>query len=614
MIQESIVDEVRARADIVEVVGEHISLKRAGKDFRALCPFHHEKTPSFYVVPAKGFYKCFGCGEAGDVFSFLMKRSGYSFQDAVRELAAKVGVDIPDERRQEGEEPHRQLYEAVAFAAELYTERLWEGDQGERARRYLETRGIGEEAARRFGMGYAPDEWRGLREAAHRHGITDDILLEAGLVKESERSEEPYDRFRDRLIFPIAELGGRVVGFGGRVLRAVENAPKYLNSPESTIYHKGQMLYGLNWSRGAIRREGAALVVEGFMDYVSLAPRGLEHVVAGLGTAMTVEQANLLARYCGKALLLYDSDTAGLRASFRSADALLRAGVHPLVVTLPEGEDPDSLARRGGAEALRPHLAAASDALERKLAILEERGAFHDVEGTRRALDRLLPTIRATVDPSLRDIYISRVAERTGVRRETLERQAAESSGEGRGAVHSEVQARPRAAARPSQPQRAAFASERLLVKLLILDPERLSLARAALQGARLHDPRYRAIYEALTAGTPVDQLADVLDGPAVEVLAAVRREANEITDAEGTFNSIVADIRVPDLFLQVQYVGDRLKGSEANVALIRQWQELHAELGRLGIEGRLGPKTSRRYRSVLRAPAPDRTPPEPDD
>jgi DNA primase len=611
MIPDAIVDEVRARADIVEVVGEHISLKRAGKDFRALCPFHHEKTPSFYVVPAKGFYKCFGCGESGDVFSFLMKRSGYSFQDAVRELAAKVGVEIPADRRQDGEEPHQRLYEAVAFAAEFFQERLWDEAQGERGRKYLAGRSIGEEAAKRFGLGCAPDEWRGLREAAQRHGMTDEVLLEAGLVKESEHSEEPYDRFRDRLIFPIAELGGRVVGFGGRVLRPAENSPKYLNSPETPIYHKGEMLYGLNWSRGAIRREGAALVVEGFMDYVSLAARGLEHVVAGLGTAMTVEQANLVGRYCGKALLLYDSDQAGLRASFRTADALLRAGVHPLLVTLPQGEDPDSLARRSGAEALRPFLAAASDVVERKLAMLDERGSFHDVEGTRRALDRLLPTIRATVDPALRDIYISRVAERTGVRRETLEQQAAQVS-----AVESRTQSMPAARGRPRRalahrPARDSFASERLLIKLLIRDPDRLPLALAALQGARLHDPRYRAIYQALAEGTPVAALETVLGGTAAEALQALRQEANEITDAEGTFNAIVADIRVPDLFVRVQYVNDRLDGGSGDVTLMREWQQLHAELGRLGAEGRLGPKTSRRYRSVLRAPEPERTPPE---
>lgn len=610
MIPDNIVDEVRARADIVEIVGEQISLKRAGKDFRALCPFHHEKTPSFYVVPAKGFYKCFGCGEAGDVFSFLMKRGGLSFQDAVRELAAKVGVDIPETRRQEGEEPHRKLYEAVAFAAEFFREQLWQSERAAKAQQYLQQRGISAEAAQRFGLGYAPDEWRALREAAGKHGIADAVLLDAGLVKESERAEDPYDRFRDRLIFPIAELGGRIVAFGGRVLRASENAPKYLNSPETAIYHKGEMLYGLNWSRSAIRREGAALVVEGYMDYVSLAARGVEHVVAGLGTAMTVEQANLLARYCGKAYLLYDSDTAGLRASFRTADALLRAGVHPLIVALPEGEDPDSLARKGGADALRPCLAAATDVLERKLAMLEERDAFHDVEGVRRALDRLLPTIRAAVDPALRDIYVSRVAERTGVRRETLEREAASAPrvDTGAGTVRAS-RSSPPPPERATPARAAEFASERLLVKLLLRDPSRVDQARAALAGTRLHDPRYRSILDALLEGTPVEALAGTLAGPAAELSAQLQAEPNEFEDLAASFNSIIADIRVPDLFVQVQYVADRLKGGDPDGGLMRQRQQLQEELRRLEAEGRLGYKASRRWRSVLRSAVGKRPP-----
>ncbi|HSL69757.1 MAG TPA: DNA primase, partial [Longimicrobiales bacterium] len=425
MIPQHVVDEVRARADLVEIIGEHVSLKRAGKEFRALCPFHHEKTPSFYVVPAKGFYKCFGCGESGDAFTFLMKRHGVSFHDAVRQIAAHVGIEIPetDSGRNE-DEPNRALYEAIAFAADFYQHQLWDGPAGERARTYLTTRDLSRATAERFGLGYAPEGWRSLREAAHHHDIRDDVLLAAGLIKESEKSEEPYDRLRERLVFPIADLGGRWIGFGGRVIgRASEGVPKYLNSPETAIYHKGRMLYGLNWSRNAIRREKAALIVEGYMDYVSLAAHGVEHVVAGLGTAMTEEQAQLLARFSRQAILLYDSDLAGLKATFRTGDALLRAGVEPLVVTLPAGEDPDSLIRKGGANALAVHVAKAVDVLDRKLQILEERKFFEEIEGVRRALDHLLPTLRAAADPALKDIYVARVADRTGVRRETIERE-----------------------------------------------------------------------------------------------------------------------------------------------------------------------------------------------
>ncbi|MGH7476244.1 MAG: DNA primase, partial [Longimicrobiales bacterium] len=422
MIPELAVDEVRARADIVQVIGEQVPLKKAGKDYRGLCPFHQEKTPSFYVVPTKGFFKCFGCGESGDVFDFLMKRQGLDFPEAVRVLAQRFGIAIPESSGiPREEEQHRALYEAVAFAADFYRRQLLDPQSGERARQYLAERGVSAEAADRFLLGHAPDAWRGLLDAAAAHGIGRDVLLTAGLIKDSERGGEPYDRLRHRLIFPIAEASGRVVAFGGRILGpSSEGAPKYLNSPETPIYHKGRTLYGLAWSKHAIRREEAVLVVEGYMDYVSLASRGIEHVVAPLGTAMTEEQAELLSRYTKKALLLYDSDPAGLRATFRTGDALLRAGVHPLVVTLPHGEDPDSLVRRNGGRPLQRALESAIDVLERKLAILDEHGLFGDIRGTRRALDRLLPTVRAARDPALRDLYIDRVCRRTGVRRETI--------------------------------------------------------------------------------------------------------------------------------------------------------------------------------------------------
>jgi DNA primase len=599
VIPENVVEEVRVRADIVEVIGEQINLKRAGKEFRALCPFHHEKSPSFYVHPSKGFFKCFGCGESGDVFSFLMKRGGLGFQDAVRELAGKYGVEIPDDRQQEGDEPNKRVYEAIAFAADLFREQLLDETLGANARAYLERRGISTDAAERFRLGFAPHEWRRLRDAAHKHGIDDETLLEAGLIKESERSEEAYDRFRDRLIFPIPDLSGRVVAFGGRTLaQNTEGVPKYLNSPETPIYHKGQMLYGLNWSRAAIRREGAALIVEGYMDYVSLASRGIENVVAGMGTALTPEQANLLARFTGKVLLLYDSDNAGLKATFTTADALLKAGVHPLVVMLPSGEDPDSVARAGGAEALKPHLANAMDVLERKLLMLQDRGYFDDIDGVRRALDRLLPTIRATVDPTLRDIYIARVAERTGVRRETLEEETSSAEPE-------EVSYAPR---RPQPPKRrvddrqeraAQYSSERMLILLLLRDPARVAAASERLAETDFHDPRYRAIFQALASGRRVEDLPDLVGPAALAAIEELRLDPIEIIDADLTFNAAVADICVPGLFLQVQYVNDRLEKAEEDqqMELMRRKIDLQGELQRLGVDARLGWKTSKRWR-----------------
>jgi DNA primase len=599
MIPEPIIDEIRTRADIVEVVGEQVPLKRAGKDFRALCPFHHEKTPSFYVVPHGGFYKCFGCGESGDVFTFLMKRSGISFQDAVRELGAKYGVDVPDPRLgREEDEPHRLLYEAVSFAHDHFREQLT-GSGGDRARRYLAERGIPDDAVERFGLGYAPDAWRTLREAAHRHGIEDDVLLAAGLIKESERSEEPYDRFRDRLIFPIANLHGRVVAFGGRILSKSENAPKYLNSPETPIYHKGDILYGLNWSKAAIRRAGAALVVEGYMDYVSLAGRGIEHVVAGMGTALTDAQANLLARYTGKALMLYDSDAAGLRAAFRSADVLLKTGVHPLVVTLPQGEDPDSLVRRGGAAALQSCLDDAVDVVERKIQMLEERGFFDDIEGVRRALDRLLPTLRATVDPALRDIYTARIAQRTGVRRETLERDL-----ERKPASNVEPRGEPRArAARPPLVDR--FAAERMLLKVLIADRNRIPGTLGVITPDHLRDVRNREILERLQA----DPERDVphLSSAAQAVWDELVRGLAEIMDAGATYAGMVDRLQLEQLDLRDRYLESRMDGSDdlEQARLLGEKAEINRMRQKISDSQKNSMRAGRRFSRLLEGHSP---------
>jgi DNA primase len=540
MIPERIVDEVRERADIVEVIGEHLSLKRAGKEFKALCPFHQEKTPSFYVVPGKGFYKCFGCGESGDVFGFLMKQLGLSFQEAVEKLAAREGITIPSRDNRPEDDALAPLREAVAFAAEFFQQQLQDSVAGERARRYLEERGIGQEAAERFRLGYAPGEWRALREAALRHGLDDQVLLEAGLVKTSEKVEEPYDRLRDRLTFPTTDVRGRVIAFGGRVLGPEARGPKYLNSPDTPLYQKGRELYGLAWAKGPIRKEGAALVVEGYMDYVSLAARGIENVVATLGTAMTPEQARMLTRYAAQILILYDSDAAGLRATFRSGDEILRAGGHPMVVTLPPGEDPDSVARTGGPRALRPYLDGAVDVLERKLQILDERGYFEDVDGVRKALDGVLPTLRAAKDATLRDIYVDRVAKRTGVRRETLEQEIRSEAMSPRRAAAQRVEA-PAAGARP----RGSDATERLLLLLLVRDPARLEQAVGLVQPESFAGAVSRELYEVLLRqGIEVGDWSTLQSsGEARVLLEDLLSDRTELTDPDTAFVDAVEEL-----------------------------------------------------------------------
>ena len=587
MIPDDQVDEVRARADIVQVIGDIVPLKKSGKDYKACCPFHDEKTPSFYVVPAKGFYNCFGCGESGDVFAFLMKRHGLSFVDAVKHVAAASGVEIREvSRGQTGEDPFRYLYEANAFARMFFQDSLWSEATGGPATAYLERRGIDRETAERFGLGYAPDAWRGLLEAASHHGIGEEVLIEVGLVTRSEKRKDSYDRFRGRLIFPIESLAGKVVGFGGRVLGAGrEGTPKYVNSPESPIYHKGGVLYGLSWAKNAIRRRETALMVEGYMDVVSLAAAGFDNAVAPLGTAVTSDQVALLHRFTSRIHLLFDSDAAGLKATFRAADLLLAGNVHPCVVTLPPGEDPDTIVHSEGAEALKGYIDGAIDVLDRKIQMLEEHDHFKSIEHTRTAIDRLIPTLRAVQDPALRDIYIKKVSDRTGVRRDTLEGELArvESAPQQQQVVRRRDQRRPFRASTPE------MGPERLLLRLMTKDRDWIEKVGERLGPRDFVDVRYRAVFEALLAGHNLTHPPEGMVPEAARVLEELLADPAELGRGHQVFEASVNKILSTPLKESLDEVTRKLQNNTLNhqqkTELLREKKRLSEEYRDLGVQ-----------------------------
>jgi DNA primase len=592
MIPDESVEEVRARADIVEVVGEVVPLKRSGKDFKGKCPFHDDRTPSFYVVPAKGFYTCFGCGESGDVFTFLMKRQGLEFVDAVKQLGARYGVDVREVRGTRPEEdPYRPLYEANAFARDFFKRMLWEEPQGEPARAYLEKREIPRETAERFELGFAPDGWHALREAAATHEMDDEVLIEVGLLIRNERRTDPYDRFRNRLVFPIEGVGGQVVGFGGRVI-AAKGSPKYVNSPESPIYHKGETLYGLNWARNEIRRRESALVVEGYMDVVALGAVGIDNVVATLGTAMTEEHARLIKRYTTRVYLLFDSDQAGLKATFRAGDALLTEGLQPSVVTLPPGEDPDSIVRREGSAAMAAYLDQAVDVLDRKIQILEERGYFESIEKRRTAVDRLLPTLRAAADPTLRDLYVSRVASRTGVRPETLEQELVK--GPERPASRP-----PTRAPRPRGPRVPRMGAERQLLLVLVKNRDWIEAAAEQVGPDDFVDAGYRAVFELLIREPELRHVSAEIDSTTARRLEELLGNEEELAHGGRVLSESLARIRGAAL-------DRRLEGLDRQIALADdedRVRDLLSEKARLTKERReVGLDWSVAARKTLRA------------
>ncbi|MCL7967670.1 MAG: DNA primase [marine benthic group bacterium] len=540
MVSDALVEEIRERAEIVELLGEYMPLKRSGRTWRGPCPLHGGEGPNFSVDPARNLFKCFVCGEGGDVFAFFMKHLGLDFPSAVRHVASRVGMEVPEDREVR-DDPFGPLREVVAFAEEWFRERLQEENEGDRARTYLAGRGFREEDVERFGLGWAPDRWRGLREAAAGRGISDDQLLEAGLLATSERAEEPYDRFRGRLIFPIHDLRDRPVAFGGRILSAESDAvPKYINSPESPIFHKGRTLYGLVWARHEIRREDASILSEGYMDALALHRHGFATAVAPLGTSLTTEQAELLGRYGRKVFLLYDSDDAGLKATFRAGDTLLASGLHPMVVTLPQGEDPDSLLQSEGPGALTRLIGDAVDVLERKLQILERHGLLDSIEGRRRAVDGLLSTLRAVRDPALQDLYLARAAERTGVRRETLVREVARA--------RSELDSRERSRrastrggsttthdtgeARTGFRSEADAAAERGLLLLFLRDRSLIERSvERGLSPGHFRQPGLRSIYSALLESDPEQGTASIAETLEPEQGGMMRRLLKDSTE-----------------------------------------------------------------------------------
>jgi len=392
VIPDDVIEQVREAADIVGIIGESVELKRTGTDYRGRCPFHGGTHRNFAVIPKKGMFYCFVCHEAGDVYTFFMKKLGMDYPTAVREVARRVGITIPERSGPTGPDPREPLFAAVATAADWFARQLRESPEGEIARTYLESRHVTVEQAQVGGLGFGP-RGTGFLDAMKGLGLREEVLLEAGLiVKREDGSKVP--RFRGRLLFPIHDLRSRVVAFSGRVLG--EGEPKYLNSPESPVFHKGQLLYNLHLAKHAMRKAERAVLVEGQFDVLRLTLAGFEEVVAPLGTGLTDEQAALLQRHAPHVILLYDSDDPGLRATFRAGDVLLRHKLRVSVATLPEGEDPDTLVQNKGAPALEQAIKDSVDVLERKVQILERKGFFGSLPGRRRALDRLLPTIRRT--------------------------------------------------------------------------------------------------------------------------------------------------------------------------------------------------------------------------
>ncbi|HAA58156.1 MAG TPA: DNA primase [Myxococcales bacterium] len=424
--QDPVVQQIRDRVDIVELIQRYVPLKRAGSNYKACCPFHQEKTPSFNVNPERQFYYCFGCGAKGDVFSFLMNYEGKKFNEVIHQLADELGIEVRFSKARREEvtklEQRKELLSQINQTAKLFFIRQLQTDAGRGAREYLSRRGVSEEMAEQFGLGYALDDWGALTSYLQGEGYSLEDAKEAGLIKQAESSDRHYDRLRHRITFPIHDKNGRIVGFGGRAMRSDDGA-KYLNSPDSPLFHKSELLYGLHVAKGKIRRSKMAIFVEGYMDVIALHQFGFEEAIATLGTSLTSEHVKEIRRYAQRMVLLFDGDKAGFRAAARALGLLLPAGVSVDMLTLPDGEDPDSYLHKYGRESFE------------KLLEEETRPAFdswldylytqcdNDPIQIRAETDTVLELLHQLEDPLLRDLYLKVTAERFGLDESMLRRQ-----------------------------------------------------------------------------------------------------------------------------------------------------------------------------------------------
>jgi DNA primase len=421
------IEQIAAANDIVEVIGSYFPLKRAGANFKALCPFHQEKTPSFMISPSRQTFHCFGCGAGGSVFRFVMDYEHTDFPSAVRKLAARAGITVVEKRGAADEdrryEARRTLLKLHADAAEWFYENLLKRDVGEPARKYLKQRGITAEIAKHWRLGYAPDEWDALGGWARAHGYHTRDLITSGLAKTRDdagnapdKSSSAYDRFRDRIIFPIHDhRTGEIIAFSGRLLKEAEGAAKYLNSPETPLFRKGSVLFGLHKSKRALIEANCAIVCEGQLDLISLFEAGITNVVAPQGTAFTENQAGVLKRFVNEVVLCFDADAAGQKAAERSLDALFQNDLIVRVAEIPAGEDPDSLVRREGKEAFESRVAGARDFFDYWI---EREAAGVDLAslGAKMQLVRSLAgTVSRVRDPLMRGEVASKVSARLGV-------------------------------------------------------------------------------------------------------------------------------------------------------------------------------------------------------
>ena len=582
-IPEHTIDEILERVDLVALVSRHVELKKSGKSFKGRCPFHQEKSASFYVTPELKRFKCFGCQAGGDAIAFVQRYLGKTFVDAVRDLAREAGVDLAAAEDPSARE-RQHLREVTDLALEHFKSQLWHPSEGRLAREALAARGVGEETARSFGLGWAPEAWSRLGDLLLARGLLE-FGINSGLVQRRTRGEGAYDVFRGRLMIPIRAPDGRVVAFGGRLLVG-DQGPKYLNSKESRLYNKSETLYGLDRARDEVRRRKSAVLVEGYFDVIGLHQAGVTHAVALCSTALTGGHLQQLQRVEARELvLLLDGDEAGRKAVERLAPALLAAGASTRVALLPEGEDPDTFARGRGAEAVRALLAAAVPLSEHLFRTLLPEGRAASFERKMDALGRLRPVVAELPVGLLRSAFFSGLAAYCGLPAVELE-----AGLRGKGPLLRPVP-KPAVAA-PVRVERPLDRAEAALGALFLTRPELIRGASAVLD--EVTHPGLRAVLAQLQAGVAP---ADALEGASPRLRTTLEtaqgllpRDPQQLPEALETLGRRLKLARVKERLDHIARSTALLVGAHELDEETKRLQEERGELLRLKRQLEAGP------------------------
>jgi DNA primase len=588
LIPEEVVQEVLLRTDIVDVLGDYVQLKRTGANAKGLCPFHQEKTPSFTVSPAKGLFYCFGCHASGNVFRFLMQHEHMTFPEAVRFLAARYGVRIPEasaqQRQQESLSPLYALHQA---AATFFHECLLRDPAAQPARLACRQRHITHEMAGRFGLGYAPAAWDALCQAMYKQGFSQELLVQSGLAVVREAQRGAYDRFRHRLMFPIHDRLGRPIAFGGRALESSEalHIPKYLNSPETPIFHKGRLLYGLALAKAALRQREQALIVEGYTDVIACHRQGVTHAVGTLGTALTEHHVGLLKGIVKEVVLVFDGDAAGGAATERSIGLFLDVGMRVRVVTLPEGEDPDSFLRQHTGEEFLRYVDEAVSFVDYLLTRAARFADLRSPAGRADCVDRLSPLLRKIENQVERWGYVALVAQRLGVPPEVLQRQMYPHQAP---REHTPYQA-PVRSRRPPSP--TPVSPEYALLQMLCHNVHLLDQVQDQVSPEDFHDADLRAIYTVLAdralAGGPTifpRMLEEAANPRQTQLLTQMAMGATltNPTEVSAALHDCITKIRQRQPKAQRQHIIEQLRtvgdGTAEQQRLLQEYNRLSKE------------------------------------